>query len=179
VLKKAIFFLLSSLMVFGATVYYRLGAYKDVSLSEESLTEHHFFYKEHQGAYHKINDVIVEAERVASSLALPCTKTFGEYLDDPRTVDERHLRSNGGCVISAPLKEVPAGFLQKTIMGGRYLVAKFNGAPSIGPMKVYPKVHEWFAAKKLQPPAEVIEIYTIQGDREALTEYLFRISPTP
>lgn len=171
-LKKIIFFVLSSFIVFAATIYYRLGAYKNVDISVEKLPPMHLLYKEHYGAYHKINTVISEVESWAVSHNVPCKKTFGEYLDDPRLVDERRLRSNGGCVLEIiPAEKTP--FAIKTIESARYVVAHFTGAPSIGPLKVYPKVEEYFKSNRINMPTTVIEIYDVQNQSLPKTDYLF------
>ncbi len=33
------------------------------------------------------------------SQGAPCTRTFGEYMDDPQQVEEARLRSRVGCIV--------------------------------------------------------------------------------
>jgi AraC family transcriptional regulator len=162
-MKKLIFFILSSVLVFAATVYYRLGAYKGVDIEVKKMDSLY---------YHKINDDILEVESWAHAHNLNCAKTFGEYLDDPRKVEERRLRSNGGCVLDNPLIG-NSPYLYKKTEANRYIIAHFTGAPSIGPFKVYPKVEEFMLKKHIPMPAAVIEIYNIYDNEHSLTDYLF------
>lgn len=176
-MKKLVFFLLSSLIIFAATVYYRLGAYKPVQIETRTYPELHLLYKEHLGAYHKINVVITEVEAWAATHNIPCSRTFGEYLDDPRQVDERRLRSFGGCVLNGPLAETIATPISyKLVPSRQYVVAQFDGAASISPMKVYPKVEAYLSTHQLKMSDSVIEIYSIRGEREMSTEYLFHVT---
>jgi effector-binding domain-containing protein len=173
-MRKLLFFILSSVAVFAATVFFRLGGHKPVALNLEERTEMHFLYKEHFGAYHKINDVLTQVEAYAAKNNIPCPQTFGEYLDDPRMIEERRLRSNGGCVLTATAG-ASDGYLYKTIPARQWLVAKFEGAPSIGPMKVYPKAEEYMKEHGFKLSGPVIEVYTVKGAQEARTEYLFPV----
>lgn len=137
-------------------------------------------YKAHTGAYHKINDVIKEVEAWALEQNLPCKRTFGEYLDDPRTAEEARLRSNGGCILdgiqSVTMAGIlPGGFEMRTLESRPYVKAEFEGAPSISPFKVYPKAMSYLEENRLELKGAVFEIYSIQGDKKAHTEYLFPI----
>ena len=173
-MKKFLLFILSSVLVFAATVYYRLGAYKDVTITYQSYPELHLLYKEHHGPYHKINDVIVDVEAWASAHNISCTKTFGEYIDDPRTVEERRLRSNGGCILDSAF-ETNDQYKYKHIDTQKYVLAKFDGAPSISPFKVYPKVENFIKENNLVQVGTTIEVYSILNERTAHTEYLFPV----
>lgn len=173
-MRKLLFFILSSVAVFAATVFFRLGGHKSVELKLEDRGELHLLYKEHFGAYHKINDVLVEVEALAAKNNIPCPQTFGEYLDDPRQIEERRLRSHGGCVLTAATSGLD-GLSYKTIPARQWLVANFDGAPSIGPMKVYPKAEHYMLEHGLKLGGPVIEIYTVKGAQEAKTEYLFPV----
>jgi DNA gyrase inhibitor GyrI len=173
-MRKLLLFVLSSVAVFAATVFFRLGGHKPVQIALEDRAELHLLYKEHFGAYHKINDVLTQVEAYAAQQNLPCPQTFGEYLDDPRLIEERRLRSNGGCVLAAPTN-AGDGYMFKTLSARQWLVAKFDGAPSIGPMKVYPKSEAYMVEHSLKISGPVIEIYTIKGAKEAITEYLFPV----
>jgi AraC family transcriptional regulator len=166
-------------MVFAATIYYRLGAYKPVVIEIKTYPALHLLYKEHLGPYHKINDVIVKVEAWSTTHNLHCPVTFGEYFDDPRSVEERRLRSNGGCILTdAPQTPIEKSeeIFYRLQPEQKYLVATFEGAPSIGPMKVYPKVEDFLREHRMQKSGPVIEIYHIKNATEATTEYLFAVA---
>lgn len=178
--RKLIFFVLISACVFAATVFFRLGGHKSVHIERRMADELTVVYQAHLGPYHRINDVIVAVEQWTQSMNLPCPKTFGEFLDDPRLVEERRLRSNAGCVV--PVKpekltqsEEPGAMQAKTFPARDAVVATFKGAPSIGPLKVYPAVEDWLEENDLKISGPVIEVYTIDGPDQATTEYIFPI----
>jgi AraC family transcriptional regulator len=170
---KVIFFIISSLLVFATTMFFRIGGHKSVSLKEESRAEIYLLYQDHKGAYHKINDVIVRVEGIAAKNNLICDVTFGEYLDDPTTMEERHLRSRGGCLLKIKPDKIPEELNLDIKPAGSWLVGHFDGAPSVGPLKVYPKAFDWFTEKKLSPPAYILETYRVLGKNRMETEYLF------
>lgn len=174
-MKKLLLFILSSILVFAATLYYRLGAFKKVDIKYQEYPELHLLFKEHFGPYHKINDIIVEVETWAIGQNISCKKTFGEYFDDPRTVEERRLRSLAGCVLDSQTNG-NNDIQYKYIPAKKYVVAKFDGAPSISPLKVYPKVENYIKEKNLSPVGPIIEIYTLINERSATTEYLFPVT---
>lgn len=164
-------------------MFFRLGAHLPVKV--EKINEYPqvaLLYKAHIGAYHKINDVIVEVEQWALEQNLPCKRTFGEYLDDPKTQEEARLRSHGGCVldgiqsVTMTKEALPGGYIMRTLESRPYVKAEFEGAPSISPFKVYPKAMEFIEENRLEVKGAVLEIYSFQGERKALTEYLFPVS---
>ena len=175
-MKWFLFFFFSSLLVFLTTVYFRLGGYKPVQIEISESQELYLLMKEHVGAYHKINSVITEVEQWAAKQRLPCTVTFGEYIDDPRVKDEDRLRSRGGCVLPFELSReilLPKDLLYVKKPKTSVVKAYFEGAPSISPFKVYPAVEDFMQEKGLLQTGPVIEIYKIYGEKQALTEYLF------
>lgn len=183
-MRKLIFFVVSSLLVFAITIFFRLGGHKNVEIEVAHYPDLHFLYKEHIGAYHKINDVIQVVEAWAAENHIPCPRTFGQYLDDPRLIEERRLRSLGGCVLEGSIEFLDHFSKQNQKMdqldlsyalipSRKYVVARFDGAPSIGPMKVYPKVEKFLSENNWALDGSVIEIYTIKSKNKALTEYLF------
>lgn len=174
-MKKVLLFFLSSFIVFAATIFYRLGGYKPVDVRYQEHPELKLLYKEHIGPYHKINDVLREVETWAVTHGLACSRTFGEYFDDPRTTEERRLRSHGGCVLDETPKD-SGEFKFKIVAPNKYVIAKFEGAPSISPLKVYPKAEKFMSEHKLAQNGAVIEIYLIKSESEAVTEYLFPVS---
>lgn len=164
-----------ALIAFVINLMFYLGVFKDVQLTQSDEPALTLLYKEHLGPYHKIVPVIEEVEKWARSQNIDCTRSFGEYLDDPDKVEEDRRKSNGGCVVTALPSDLPADFKTKQIPAKKYLKATFEGSPSIGPQKVYSKVKKYAAEQRLQLQEAVIEIYVIEPDNKMTTTYLFAI----
>lgn len=159
-------------------LYNYLGFYKPVELSIEKRGPLILLYKQHMGPYHKILSVIQEAEKWTREHNLPCSKTFGEFLDNPETMDEDRLRSHAGCVLSTPLDTPPPEFIYQVRPERTYAIARFSGSPAIGPLTVYPKLKEFMEERRVKSSAPVIEMYTVNGN-EVTTEYLFAVDNPP
>ncbi len=162
-----------ALIIYAFYLANYLGAFKSVLIEEKISGPFHFLYKSHVGPYHKINEILAEVENWAKQNQLNCQKTFGEYLDNPETVDEKRLRANVGCLIDQPLLDAPEGLQQKTLQARKFVTAKFEGASSIGPLKVYPRVKEYFRKMNYQFPETSIEVYQIHSQNAMTTEYFF------
>jgi hypothetical protein len=132
-------------------------------------------YKKHLGAYHKIVPVIEQVEGWVRSQGEPCTLSFGEYIDDPKQVEQDRLRSNGGCIVQGIMANLPPNFEQKTIQRRFFIRAQFDGSPGIGPYKVYLKANDLMAKKGLVPDGSVYEIYEILPSQQMRTEYYFTV----
>jgi AraC family transcriptional regulator len=176
-MKKLVFFIFSSVAVFLVTLFFRLGGHKDVSLQVIDSPSLRILYKKHQGPYHTINSTITEVEAWAAAHQVACPQAFGLYLDNPQTVEERHLRSEGGCVVTGidprSLPALPTGLAVREITATKVVQALFSGAPSIGPMKVYPKAFDFIAANGLLSDGTTLEIYTTNSKHDATTEFWF------
>jgi AraC family transcriptional regulator len=153
-------------------LFFYLGFYKPVDIGIAERPAMNLLFKPHTGAYHLIGPVIREVEAWSAQNHVACDKTFGEYIDDPDAVDQDRLRSRGGCLVAGPVEIKPPDFQYETRPGRKYVVAHFSGSPSIGPFKVYPKVHAYFAKQKLKSTQPVIEVYTVH-DNTVETEFLF------
>ncbi len=177
-IKFVVFLVVSSVFVFCVTVYFRLGGYKSPDITTAQADEMIVISKSHIGAYHKINDTITEVENWAAKNNLPCPRTFGEYIDNPQEKDEDRLRSEGGCILTAPLAadQIPADFHYRVLPARKAVLASFEGAPSIGPFKVYPAVEKYMSQNHLTSSGPVIEIYEIRSANEATTRYIFGIA---
>lgn len=160
----------------------RMGAMKPVVITEENSDTLHVLAKDHLGAYHKIVPVISEVETWAKANGEPCVQSFGEYFDDPEKNDEDRLKSRGGCLLTTTKEDaekkwagkLPPGFSIATMEARSTVKAVFSGAPSLGPVKVYPKVFEFMKLKGLQSAGAVIEIYEYNdATSEGTTTYLF------
>lgn len=173
---KGIFFAsLAGLAAFAFYVYYHLGMQKPVEITQGRAGPYLFLFKDHRGPYHEIGPVIHDVELWALKQNIPCTKTFGQYLDDPESVDQDRLRSRGGCVLSVlPNGMAPEGFNVLRLPEKNYVIARFTGSPAAGPLTVYPMVKKYFADNRLVYPPTVIEIYSVSG-QDVSTEYLFQL----
>ena len=173
--KWALLAVLGIFVSLSVFLFFRLGLYKSVEMNIVSDLQFHFLYKEFKGPYHKILNTIQEVEAFAKTKNIACTKTFGEYLDDPAKKNEVDLVSNGGCVLTSQIDSVDAqsGILFKSEGPSKYLKASFLGSPSVGPIKVYPKALEWFKREDRTISSRVLEVYVIQEDGTMVTEYYF------
>lgn len=170
-IKWLVGFVLCSVILLAVYLYLYLGAYKSVLITQESRLEMHFLWQEHMGQYHKIGPVIANVERWAMENNISCSKTFGEYLDNPAAVDHDRLRSRGGCLL---LRSIPApeNMQVSSRPAGKYVVARFSGSPAIGPFKVYPAVQRYIQEQRLHNEGPTLEIYSIHG-AQVETEFLF------
>jgi hypothetical protein len=166
------FFLIITLMVY---VYFHLGAYKTVHLEIKEQGPILMIYKEHVGPYHKIVPLIEEVEKWARSQGEPCQKSFGEFLDDPKSIEQERLRSRVGCLVSKPMNHLPETYLFQEVPKQNFLYASFEGSPAIGPYKVYLKAAELMQEKGFIPNGSIFEVYEILPNNKMFTEYYFKI----
>lgn len=175
-IKHLILAILVGIVSFIIYLYVYLGAYKSATLSMQTRPAINLLAKAHFGAYHKINSAITEVETWAKANQVDCSLSFGEYFDHPHQVEEGRLRSRGGCVLKSELQisAFPEGFELASHPERLYVVATFDGAPSIGPYKVYDEVEKYMVQNLLRPAGAVIEVYenTQQG---FVTTYLFPV----
>lgn len=162
------------------------GAFKSVAVTVDQREAVQVLYKDYVGPYHKIVATIEEVEKWAKANGLKCRLSFGEYLDNPEVVEEGRLRARGGCLIDPLVAEektqieslkgkLPADFKIDTLPATKAVVVLFNGAPGIGPLKVYPKAREYIEKEKLTSKGNVIEIYEIFDAKSMQTTYLWPI----
>jgi AraC family transcriptional regulator len=178
---------LALLLISGTvgSIAWKLGAFKDVGIVTQSDGPFLILSKQHLGPYHKIAEVILEVEAWARSQGEPCTLSFGEFFDDPERTDEDRLRSRAGCILSKTSKteiqsltsKLADGYSIQTIEKRLYSIATFHGAPSLGPVKVYPKIREYLDLNRLKLDGSVIEIYEVHSASSGSTRYLFPVEP--
>lgn len=168
---------------FATYLYFHLGFKKEATILGEKEAEFFLIGTSHTGPYFKIHEKISEIEAWAKKQNLPCEKTFGYFLDDPKISDEDRLRSEGGCISSSfnydetPL--LPKHIFTKKLDKRKFLVLEFNGSPAISPFKVYPIADDWFAKNKIDRDLPVLEIYEV-NNASILTQYYFQIKePKP
>lgn len=176
-MKKAIFTTIAAIIAFSIYMYFRLGMNKAVVLEAREAGPFKILYIKHTGPYYKIAEKIEYVEKWAKANGVSCEKTFGQYLDDPQAVAEDRLQSQGGCIIAEIPDEVS---IQNEMLIGelpkrKYLIANFDGAPSVGPYTVYPKAFEWIAANSSALEGPIVEVYNVLNEKEVRTEYFFPI----
>lgn len=183
-LKHTIYAIGLGLLIFFLYLFQYTGAFKTVTVAVDQRGPYTIVYKDFTGPYHKIVSTIQEVEKWAQTQNLKCRLSFGEYLDDPRQVEEGRLKSRGGCIIDTlsseetqifeKLKSVlPTDFKTDVIPANNSVVALFTGAPGIGPMKVYPKAEDYIQEHHLKIKGSVIEIYEIFDQKSMQTIYIW------
>lgn len=152
---------------FFGFMFFHLGALKPVEITQSVAGPFYLIAKSHVGPYHKTVQAIEVVEAWAQKEKIECRLSFGQYLDDPKTMEEERLKSRGGCLyLNKPdVAALPKDFENIELPAQDYVVAHFSGSPGIGPMKVYPKVDEYLKQQGLQMAGPVIEVYEIL-DRE-------------
>jgi DNA gyrase inhibitor GyrI len=157
----------------GGYLFFYLGAYKEPTLHGQVKIEFHMLAKRHIGPYHEINETIQEVEAWALNHNPPCEKTYGRYLDNPQKVEAARLRSDVGCLLSAPIVGLPKDLNYSHIDAREYLHMSFTGSPAISPLKVYPAAQEWLSQRGLDIEGAVIEVYRPQKNQSMTTDYYF------
>lgn len=172
--------LIGSVLVLAVLAVYglakRLGAFEGVKIDRKVQAPLKVLSKDHMGAYHKIAAVISEVESWARKNGEPCVLSFGEYFDNPESVDEDRLRSRGGCIIEKALAApLPSGYSISEIPARDAVIAEFGGSPSIGPWKVYPAVFDFLKAQDLAMNGPTLEIYQVLSESSGRTQYVFPV----
>lgn len=163
----------------AAWFLFRVGYFSPVASSVESISALSLVFLDHVGPYHLIVPKIDEVERKVQKLNLKC-QSFGEYLDDPKSMAEDRLRSRGGCIVgeselntikrNAAFSDSQSKF--ETRAPFRALTLKWSGAPSFSPLVVYPRAHQELTARGLKPLGPVMELYDLAKGE---TTYYFAI----
>lgn len=174
-MKALVSFVLITIVTFALALMYYLGAFKPVEITFEERGPYHLVYKKHLGAYHKIVPTIEEVERWGAKNNEGCMTTFGEYIDDPKIVDEDRLNSHGGCIVGKSYEGLPEGFIYREQARRSFVTARFEGAPSIGPQKVYPKAESLIKELGMIKDGPVIELYEMVDGKKLVTHYLFPV----
>ncbi len=173
-IRKFLLFTLILLLSVVIYLYFFLGFRKSVEIKISQKQSQLVLYKSHLGPYHEILPTLEDVERHLQHNNQICEPSFGHYLDNPDLVDPERLRSEGGCFVKESRFENEE-FKIGHIPFGNYVVAFFEGSPSIGPWTVYPSVKKFARDQKLILKEDVYEIYHIEGNR-VRTEYLFPIA---
>jgi AraC family transcriptional regulator len=177
-MKKYVLGLFSMIVAFVLGVYIYLGGYRSVDVTQAELGPHRLVYRTHVGAYHQIVPAIEEVEKWAQISGEACRFSFGEFLSDPNNVAEDRLHSHAGCVVEKDWTTgLPENFRYREESRRLYVHAVFEGAPSIGPLKVYPRARKFLEAQGLVEDGPVIEMYEILPENKVRTQYLFPARP--
>jgi hypothetical protein len=177
-MKTIIGFTLLTIAGLLAALFVYLGAYKTVAMSVGERGPYLLVYKKHVGPYHKVVPIIEEVEKWALMNGEACKVSFGEYFDDPNVVAEDRLTSNGGCVVKKkPEGELPEGFEFRELPAHMYVIGDFDGAPSLGPLKAYPKAKAMIREKGFTEDGPILELYERpdDGSPKFVTHYLFPV----
>ncbi len=172
-IKWFFLFLFGGIATVAISLYFKLGAYKDVEIQVQDVAQKHLLFKKHFGAYHKISPVIQAVEEWAIKNDVNCDLSYGAYYDDPKTVEEDRLNSEGGCLTTEALSKdkLPLDFSQRIFEANKYIVATFHGSPAIGPFVVYPKVEEWAIDNRYKLKTPYYETYKIVKNKVITTYY--------
>lgn len=174
--KAAIAVTFACILGFAIYLVTYVGFFKTVTVSEVTpLPAMKLLYMDHVGPYHKIVSTLEKVEAWAKANNVDCSKSFGEFIDDPDIVEEARLRSRSGCIVTEFPKELPPDFKTLEYPDRKYITATFKGAPSIGPFTVYPAVREKMSDLRLKPNGSVIEQYEIHSPTEMTTTYFFPV----
>jgi hypothetical protein len=169
--------LAATLAIAGGALAKYLGTFKDVVIHEIESPGFTILVKNHAGPYHEIVPTINEVELWATQNQIPCTKTLGEFLDDPNKAEPARLRARVGCWVGPgriTLALPPPPDMQiEFVEPGPMLEADFAGSPAIGPWKVYPQVKGYLADHQKLYQLPNFEIYTIENEKRMTTQYLF------
>ena len=175
-------------ILFFLYLFQYTGAFKAVTVAQDKRGPYTLIYLEHLGPYHKIVEKIQIVEKWAQENGLKCRLSFGEYFDNPRLVEEGRLTSRGGCLIDPLVKaeletyekiktQLPPDFKTEILPQTDAVVALFDGAPSIGPMKVYPAIEDFIAENDLKKKSSILEIYEVFSQNAMHTTYIWPIAP--
>lgn len=177
-IKHTVFAIGIGMLVLFLYLFQYTGAFKKVLIATDTRGPYNIIYKDYVGPYHKIVSTIEEVETWAKSQGLKCRLSFGEYFDNPDQVEEGRLRARGGCLVEAEEKTpatLPNTFQSGVIPSMKAVVALFDGAPGIGPIKVYPKAADYIIENKLIKKGSVLEIYEIFDSRSMQTTYIWPV----
>lgn len=175
-LRSLFLVVMTSLIVGTAYLLFRNGVFLPVAFSVKNDGPLILLGTGHVGAYHTVLPSLQKVEAFAKENELPCTTTFGEYLDDPNVVETERLKSFVGCVLTEkPSIPLPEGFKVSERPARRYLVGTFRGSPALGPYKAYGKAHELMVQQELTADGSVIELYRLEDDGALTTLYYFPV----
>lgn len=180
-LKKNIFILILTIIGFAVILASYMGLFRPVHIQIDKRPAMHLLYKNYMGPYHKIVPTLEAVEKWAKSNGIQCHESFGEFLDDPKSVEESRLRAKSGCLLSEEEKtkitsKLPNSFLLESYPETKAIKVIFEGSPAVGPIRVYSKVQSFAADSQFTFTGAPIEIYNIDSQTNGMiTTYYFPI----
>ncbi len=178
-MKKIVALIFLTVLAFVIMLASYVGAFRPVQIEQKNVSPLYLLAKDYMGPYHKMVPTIETVEKWSKQNGLSCKDSFGEYFDDPDIVEESRLKARGGCVLTETeklnLSEYPKDFKIIEIPVRNVVEVYFEGAPSIGPLKVYPKAADFMHANKLIPDGAVMEIYHVISEKQMTTTYHFPV----
>lgn len=166
---------LGILLACGLYIASYTGYFKEVRIETGKAGPFLVLAKEHFGPYHEIVPKIEAVEGWVKAKGGDCTRSFGQYFDNPAETEAARLKSRGGCILTAKLEGIPEEFKYDEIPEQNYVKAVFEGSPGIGPLKVYPKVEAYVRDHNLKPKPSVLEVYVVHSPTAMTTTYYFPV----
>lgn len=150
--------MLAGMFAVGLFYALQMGAFNRVRLVREERGPYRILCLSHKGSYNKIAEKILEVEKrlkeAGTEIIVPCAI----YYDSPSEVPEDELRSKGGFVVAVDAA-VPALLEIEDIPRREVLVAQFEGAPALAPVKMRPAIAGWLAENGLRAGGPAVEFY--------------------
>jgi hypothetical protein len=151
-------------------VCFFIGAFDEMALSAGECGPYCLVYLDHTGPYREVNSVLPDVGRYITSrgIAVPA-RAFARFLDNPRKVKPKDLRSIAGYITDSLLPDVKppcktAVFPATRAVKGVFPVRSFL-SKNIGPLKFYPRLLRYCENEKLVMNGPVMEIYDSAGKR--------------
>ena len=166
----------AGLLAFTLAGSWWLGAFNAVELSREPRGPYRIAYLPHRGAYTGVVDKILEVQERLADAADQLGPACGIYYDNPAEVPEEQLRSKGGVLITGDVSVDPSLLIEE-IPQRDVLVARFDGHPSLAPVKVYPRMAEWMEEHGVEPAGPAVEFYRPKRFRRGSVECEIPIRP--
>lgn len=174
-IRAVVLGIFTGLIILAGYVVYYTGFYKEVRIEVGEAGPFLILTQDHYGPYHLIVPKIEAVEKWVKAQGKDCSRSLGQYFDHPDEVEQERLRSRGGCIVDARIDQTPVDMKYDEIPRQKYVIAVFEGAPGVGPLRVYPKVAEFIETKNLQGLPGVIEVYTVLSPTEVTTTYYFPV----
>ncbi len=161
-------------------LFFKTGAYKAVEIIKTKPPQLHMFYIKNIGPYHKVVEGIQKVEKIFKNQKLPCTKTFGHFLSDPKVIEHDKLISHVGCAFyKVETKKLlrPIKGVKEKLFGFKYkekicYKGTFKGSPALSAIKVYPKLYKLAQKNRIKLRPDSLEIYTVHEEKVTTDVYL-------
>ena len=164
---KTILVILSTLIIISFAFIWYSGAFESVKVVETEEEGYLVAGQEFTGSFSKAGKIISEVDTKLKNMGINCSKGFGIYYDDPKTIPQEKCRSFVGNIIEekylnrvSELKS--AGFKIDSIPRSKAVAAELPAKTflsyMIGPIKVYPVLSKYITEHKYKV-AYSLEVY--------------------